>query len=327
MLENSEAVTTQLIAHLKEMGYPVNDQATGKKRNTFEVLSAERKEALHKFKSYLVGLRLSERTIRTYGTFVRDFLFFTEGTPLAVIGNEAVRTYVERIVAERAYSISSHRQLISAIRHFSFFYPNCSIDPSTLPQPDKSRKLPVVLSQQEIVDLLRSTTNMKHRAVLGLLYSSGLRVGELLNLRLRDIEIDRRQLFVRDGKGRKDRYIILAEGFIPLLKNYVLSYRPQHYFVEGPKGGPYSASSIRKFLDRSRKRARIAKKITPHTLRHSYATHLLENGIGIRQIQELLGHARPETTMIYTHVARKDLLEIQSPLDKNLRSLSEHGKQ
>lgn len=123
-------------------------------------------------------------------------------------------------------------------------------------------------------------------------------------------------------KGRKDRYVILANSFLPLLQNYINTYKPVRYFVEGKVDTKYSDGSIRKFLHRSTELAHIKKKVTPHTLRHSYATHLLENGIGLRHIQELLGHAKPETTMIYTHVAKKDLLEIKSPLDTIVEALA-----
>ena len=128
-------------------------------------------------------------------------------------------------------------------------------------------------------------------------------------------------------KGRKDRVVVLAEGFIGLLKNYYLTYRPKQYFIENPTGGPYSAGSIRQFLKRYCKAAGIRKNVTPHTLRHSYATHLIENGVGLRYVQDLLGHSKPETTMIYTHVARKDLLQIQSPLDTALQELAKRDKE
>jgi len=321
VVEHSKTLMTRLVRHFQDGGYEVRPPEEAPGGITRSYLSEEKQRALQQYISYLAGLRLSESTIHVYSNFVTNFLAFVDDVRLEDLDNEAVRGYVEMIVPKKGYSISSHRQLVSALKHFAFFYPDCDIDPLTLHRPTKSRKLPTVLSQREIVDLLRSTINMKHRAILGLIYSSGLRIGELINLELRDIEVDRRQVFIRNAKGRKDRYIVLAEGFLPLLRNYILSYRPQRYFVEGPGGGKYSASSIRKFLKRSARRANIAKTITPHTLRHSYATHLLENGIGIRHIQELLGHSRPETTMIYTHVAKKDLLEIMSPLDTLLRSL------
>jgi site-specific recombinase XerD len=153
------------------------------------------------------------------------------------------------------------------------------------------------------------------------MYSCGLRISEVLHLKLADIDMDRKQLVVRQSKGRKDRYIVLPESTIPLLLNYVSSFKPQYYLFQGSQGGIYSASSIRVFLNRSRLRARIKNRITPYTLRHSYATHLIENGVNLRLVQELLGHSKPETTMIYTHVAKKDLLAVQSPLDRVLLEL------
>lgn len=181
--------------------------------------------------------------------------------------------------------------------------------------------LPSVLSKEEVIDLLRATHNLKHRTILALLYSCGLRISEVLRLRLADIDLDRRQLVIYQAKGRKDRYVVLAESTIPLLLNYVSSYKPKGYLFQGSKGGVYSTTSIRAFLKRSCKRAGIRKRVTPHTLRHSYATHLVEDGVNLRLIQELLGHSKPETTMIYTHVAKKDLLAVRSPLDTALLEL------
>ncbi len=145
-------------------------------------------------------------------------------------------------------------------------------------------------------------------------------------MKLVDFHIERKQVIIKNGKGRKDRYVSLAESFLPLLSNYYNTFKPSIYFVEGQKGGKYSTESIRQFLRRSCKKAHINKTVTPHTLRHSYATHLLENGVDIRYIQSLLGHAKPETTMIYTHVKRKDLMEIQNPLDMALQKLKHMDK-
>lgn len=212
--------------------------------------------------------------------------------------------------------------MVSALKHFAFFYPECKIDPEQLTRPRKSRKLPSVLSQEEILDLLRVTKNLKHRTILALIYSAGLRIGEAIDLELNCFDIDRRQLLIKNGKGRKDRIVILADSFLPLLNNYILSYQPNVFFIENPKGGKYNPNSIRSFLKRSCKLARITKPVSPHTLRHSYATHLLENGADIRYIQVLLGHSKPETTMLYTHVAQRDLQAIRSPLDTALIAMS-----
>ena len=260
-------------------------------------------------------------TVRAYSFLVANFIEYIGIKSIADVNNTDVDRYLAEVFVPRGYSVSTQRQLISGLKLFKAFRPDCSIDKLELTRPKRDRILPVVLSKLEVIDLIRCTRNLKHRAILAMIYSSGLRISELLNLQLSDINIDRRQVHVKYGKGRKDRYVVLSEGFLPLLKNYLTTYSPSNYFAEGPKGKQYTASSIRKFLKRSCYNAKITKRVTPHTLRHSYATHLLENGVNLRHIQMLLGHAKPETTMIYTHVMKKDLLDIRSPLDGILMSL------
>ncbi len=318
--------------YLKTQGFRVDDSALNSIKLTAQnlpavVLNNQKQAVLAAFYDFLNGLRFSQSTQHTYGTFIKQYLGYLDDGPLETKGNDSVRQFIESTLKKRRLSVSTHRQLISAFKHFARFLPDCNIDELELVRPKQSRKLPLVLSKQEVIDLLRATKNIKHRAILALLYSSGLRVGELLNLELRDIDIDRRQVFVRNAKGRKDRVVQLAESFVPLLHNYYITYRPERFFAEGiTPGCRYSAGSVRKFLRRSCNYAKINKPVTPHTLRHSYATHMLENGVDIRYIQELLGHARPETTMIYTHVSRQDLLDLKSPLDVALEQLARTDK-
>ncbi|MGI9530963.1 site-specific tyrosine recombinase/integron integrase [Lutimonas sp.] len=286
-------------------------------------LTAEDKRRLRGFVKYLRGKLLSESTVRTYYIHILDFTIYLKGKAIVDIENRDVERFVEDVCVSRKYSVSTHRQVISAIKQFASFHPACRIENPGLERPHKSRFLPVVLSKQEVIDLLRNTRNLKHKAVLALLYSSGLRIGELINLELNDIDVDRRQIFIRNGKGRKDRYVIMAESFRQLFQNYLMTYKPKRFFVEGQKEGEqYTPTSIRQFLKRACKLARINKKVTPHTLRHSYATHLLEQGVDLRYIQELLGHSRPETTMIYTHVSKRDMLNIESPLDTLIKQMT-----
>ncbi|MFT4698348.1 MAG: integrase/recombinase XerD [Flavobacteriaceae bacterium] len=289
-------------------------------------ISDANKEVIRNFVRYLKGLRLSKNTIKIYFTFVADFVEFIGDKEFIELTNNEVRLFVEHQVTTKHYAISTHRQMISALKHFGAFLPESNLIIDELPRPSSSNYLPTVLSKEEVIDILRATKNLKHRAVIALLYSAGLRVGELINLQISAIDVDRRQLFIKNAKGRKDRVVILAESFIPLYLNYITTYQPHQYFIESPKKGKYHASSIRSFLKGSCKRAGIKKRVTPHTLRHSFATHLIENGVGLRYVQDLLGHSKPETTMIYTHVARKDLLKIQSPLDTALLSLVETDK-
>ena len=289
-------------------------------------LTDEQKKLLNQFYLFLKGRRYSQSTIQTYTFFIADFINFHTKTPLAELTNRAVELFIETVFMERNYSVSSQRQFISALKIFTVFCPQTKIHNLALERPKKSRILPSVLSQEEVLRIIQYTQNIKHRAILTLLYSCGLRIGELINLKLIDFHIDRKQLIVKKGKGRKDRYVSLADSFLPLLSNYYHSYKPTIYFVEGQNGGKYSAESIRSFLRKSCKKAGIRKPVTPHTLRHSYATHLLENGVDLRYIQTLLGHSKPETTMIYTHVQRKDLMEIQNPLDVALQKFNKINK-
>lgn len=304
-----------------------NVQATakGKASTTGKVLGTAEKMQLNEFVSYLEGKRYSKSTVKTYHTFVRKFLEFNK-KELAKISNRDIEIFVENVIANNKYSVSSHRQCISALKHFCGLYDVEGIDIKAFERPKKSKVLPTVLSKEEVIALLQNTKNLKHRAVLALIYSSGLRIGELLNLRLRDFDFSRMQIHVRQSKGRKDRYVIVAKSMMPLLNNYLKTYRPKDFFVEGRVGEAYSSSSVRFFLRTSCKRAGITKKVTPHTLRHSFATHMMENGIGLRHIQDLLGHSKPETTMIYTHVTRKDLMQIQSPLDATVSEIMQKAK-
>lgn len=303
-----------LVAHLKTAGFGIRSLITSKGQRSEKTLPKTHPLAI-RFRQFLEARRYSRSTVATYTTFIQQFLEFLKVAPPEAARQSDAEAFLEYLVLKRRIAISTHRQAISALKQFAVFLPDCRIDPEGLVRPHKSRKLPTVLSTAEIIRLLQVTRNLKHRTLLALLYGCGLRVGELLTLELSQLDIGRRQLFIRDGKGRKDRQVVLADRLIPLLQNYLATYRPERYFAEGRPGQPYSPTSIRSILKQNARRAGIIKPISPHTLRHTYATHLLEKGVDIRYIQELLGHAKPETTMIYTHVSRRDLLNIKSPLD------------
>ena len=288
--------------------------------------SRNQKRVLHEYVAYLRGQRLSASSVRTYYNFILKLVDFIGEKPFSELRHRDIELFVEQRIAAENYALSTHRQCISAIKHFLELYDCGNIEPKEIKRPRKSRYLPTVLSKEEVISLLRTTRNLKHRAILAMIYSAGLRIGELLELKLAQIDILRRQIVIKNSKGRKDRVVVLAESMLPLLNNYLTTYAPKDYFTEGQGGGPYSAQSIRAFLQESCRRAGIKKKVTPHTLRHSYATHMLENGIDLRYIQELLGHSKPETTMIYTHVSRKDILKIESPLDVTVKEMLHSDK-
>lgn len=287
----------------------------------------DQKDFLNGFYKYLKGKRYSESTVKTYSLFIADFVDYYKNKNVDEYTNRDIEVYLENVFVKRNYSISTQRQFISAVKQLRLYNPSCKIDDLKLTRPKKSRKLPLVLSKEEVLILIKNTSNLKHRTIIALLYSSGLRISELLNLKVRNIDIDRKQLIIQNAKGRKDRYVVLAESIIPLLINYYHSFKPKVYFIESKAGKTYSASSVRKLLKRACEKSGIRKVVTPHTLRHSFATHLLENGISLRHIQELLGHSRPETTMIYTKVTKKDLLDVESPLDKIMLGLQKDKKE
>jgi integrase/recombinase XerD len=184
-----------------------------------------------------------------------------------------------------------------------------------IPRPRKETKLPVVASEEEVLRLLVASDNLKHQCIMGMLYSSGLRRGELVDLQLKDINFDRRQVFVRAGKGKKDRTTILSDRMVIALVKYLDVYKPDKWLFEGQDGLQYSGQSIGNLVRKAAVKAGIKTKMAPHVLRHSFATHLMDKGTDIRYIQELLGHKSLETTAIYAHVSTRDLSKIKSPLD------------
>lgn len=288
-------------------------------------LSDFNKNLLNNFYKYLKGKRYSKSTIDTYTLQIADFVEYYN-TKLNLVTNKDVELFIEDIYIKRNYSISTQRQFISALKLFILYYPKLNINNLELARPKQSKKLPIVLSQADILNLISNTNNLKHKTIITLLYSSGLRISELINLQLKDISLDRKQIHVQSGKGRKDRIVSIADHFIPMVVEYYRSYKPKIYLFEGINKGKYSAQSVRQFITKSCKKAKLNKPVTPHTLRHSYATHLLENGVDIRYIQSLLGHAKPETTMIYTHVQRKDLMSISNPLDIAIQKFNNTNK-
>jgi site-specific recombinase XerD len=266
------------------------------------------------FKAFLEDKRYSESTVNTCVQFASSFINYMQGKAITTATQDQVQFYVQDLVKRRNYSISTHRQLVSALKLLLQLHKN-NLNLGDLNRPKKSNYKPVVLNNDKIIRMVACTLNLKHICILALIYSCGLRVSEVLAIEKSDIDLKRMQLHVRNGKGRKDRYVGIATSVIPLLLNYTKSYNTSRYVFEGANGVMYSTNSVRAFLKRSCEAAQITKHVTPHTLRHSYATHLVENGTGIAHIQRLLGHAKPETTMLYTHIANTDLVKIENPLD------------
>lgn len=261
--------------------------------------------------------RYSENTKSIYKSYFRDFIRYFDGRKLADISKDEINQYILRLIKEKDISTSQQNQRINAIK---FYYEKALGREKgyySIERPREGRTLPSVLSKTEIANIIRSISNLKHKCIISILYSGGLRRGEVLNLTLGDIDSERMMIKIRGGKGKKDRYTLLSQKLLTLLQEYLPIYKPEKWLFEG-KGaqGQYSATSIAKILHRAAKQAAIKKRVTPHMLRHSFATHLLEQGIDLRYIQELLGHSSSKTTEIYTHVSNKKLGLIKNPLDE-----------
>lgn len=259
-------------------------------------------------------LRYSSSTANTYISMFEEFINYYKNNELLSINENDIRNYLLHLV-KRGVSNSYQNQSINAIK---FYYEVVLGLPNRfyhIDRPKSEKKLPSVLSVEEIKRLIRVTTNLKHKAIFMTIYSAGLRVSELLELKISDIDSDRKLIFVRSGKGKKDRTTILGVKTLEILREYYKRYRPNEYLFEGPNGNKYSATSVRKVLKRSLVKAKINKKASVHTLRHSFATHLLEQGTNLRYIQVLLGHSSPKTTEIYTRVSTTGIEEIINPID------------
>ncbi|MCB9246155.1 MAG: site-specific integrase [Flavobacteriales bacterium] len=273
-------------------------------------------EAYEIFQRWLETNRYSANTVNSYLSAIKTFLLFYKNTRLEVLENDHVEQFNAAFILKKGYSISYQNQILSAIKSFQKVTQRATFDIEHLRRPRKERKLPHVLSKEEIKKIIYASRNIKHRCMLSLLYGCGLRRSELLALKLTDIESERMLLRVRMGKGKKDRMVPLSPKLLELLRAYYLAYKPKNYVFEGqPAGRAYSSASLRQVLRQAVHKAGINKGVTPHWLRHSYATHLLECGTDLRYIQELLGHNSSRTTEIYTHVSNDKLKTIPSPFD------------
>jgi site-specific recombinase XerD len=210
---------------------------------------------------------------------------------------------------------STINQSVNALKLYYSKVVGLEMDMSLIERPKMGKKLPKVYSVGEIQQIMQNINNEKHRTILFLIYSAGLRISEAIRLQNQDLNFDRKLIHIRKAKGNKERFTMLSENAIILLHRYLKSYSPKNYLFEGQYGDQYSDSSIRNIYNRAVSKAGLPKKGGPHILRHSFATHLLEQGVDIRYIQVLLGHNSSKTTEIYTHVSTRNIEQIKSPGD------------
>ncbi|UOD34843.1 site-specific integrase [Deferribacteraceae bacterium V6Fe1] len=272
-------------------------------------------EILEQYKNRLTQKRYSENTIDIYCNYVKDFYNFFKNSNLEDVKTEEINKYILDLIKTKNISISQQNQRINAIKFYYEKVLGREKQYYTLYRPKKEHKLPKVLSKEEVKRLFDSCNNIKHQSILMLIYSAGLRRSELINLKISDIDSERMIVNIKGAKGKKDRMSLLSENMLKVLRDYYIAYKPKVYLFEGQTGGKYSPTSVANILKKAASNAGIKKKVTPHMLRHSFATHLLEQGTDLRYIQELLGHNSSKTTEIYTHVSKKAIDKIRNPID------------
>lgn len=304
-----------ILLRIFENDYEVKTLNKRKKLPHF-ALTPRISEQLEKMMTKLILSGKSDNTIKNYKSHILHYLAHFEERDLLTVTKDEIEKYFYDIIRSNGMGSSSQNVMINAIK---YYHEKVLGQPRTIyniTRPKREKTLPSVLSEEETFAIINTPKNIKHRAILYLMYSAGLRIGEIPNLRIEDIDSANKQIHVRSAKGKKDRYTILSEVTLRLLRNYFIEYKPSYWLFEGKDGDQYSTSSIAKIFRRAVKESGANEWATPHTLRHSFATHLLQANVNLRFIQTLLGHSSPKTTQIYTHVANINNDLVRSPLDR-----------
>ena len=307
----------QLLAHERGLNFSYEEELPGsagiKRMTAFDIPNY--RECPQEMILKLKEIRYSDNTIKIYKSSFEEFINYYHKFDINKIDETQIISFLRYLVIERKVSTSYQNQVINAIKFYyekvlggqrKFYF---------IDRPKKERALPTVLNDQEVISLFKHVENIKHKCILMLAYSAGLRLGEIVRLKLVDFDRERMQIRVVQSKGKKDRYAKLSTRFLAVLDAYTAKYRPKEYVFEGAKGEDYSPSSIQNIIKAVSQKAGIQKRTTMHTLRHTFATHSLENGVDLRYIQSMMGHENSKTTEIYTHITTKGFDQIKSPLD------------
>jgi len=257
---------------------------------------------LQDYEQKLILCSYSKNTLKSYKSEFKYFLKYFENYDTKQVDKPMIESYIYKLI--KKYSISESKQN-TAINAIKFYYEkvlNKDRELYEIQRPKKAKQLPGILSMEEVYNLINQPKNIKHKAILYTIYSAGLRNSELLNLRIKDIHSKDGYIFIKGGKGKKDRHTILSDSLLKTLRKYVHIEKPSYWLFEGQSGGKYSAKSVQNIYRKAQQISGASPWSTPHTLRHSFATHLLESGINLRIIQKLLGHSSSKTTEIYTHI-------------------------
>ena len=270
---------------------------------------------IRKFEHQITIKSYSESTVFSYSRSIAQISLYFRKSPLDLEPDE-INSYLYTLRQDKDLSDTYFKHAVYGLR---FFYRVYDLEDRAirLPNLKNNRKLPVVFSQQELRSLFRIPQRLKQRVLLSLIYSAGLRVSEVCKLRICDIDFDRKQILVRQSKNNKSRYVVLSDYIAKGLKQYMEGAKPKQFLFNGrQKGTPLGHSAVQQSFRLAMKKAGIQKEACVHTLRHSFATHLLEQGVDIVTIKEQLGHAHIQTTMMYLHVAKVDRVKSHSPFDR-----------
>ena len=279
------------------------------------ILSASSVEAIELVRNHLEEKRYSKRTTDSYLAHLDLFFRYFHDKDPEELDEKDISNFIEDYILKPGYSASYQNIMISAIK---MYYSVCTprrLHLDSIERPRRNRSLPKVFSKEEVLKIFDATKNNKHKLILWLIYSCGLRRSEVINIKLTDLDTERGVLHIREGKGNIDRIVPIAKKVWDKIQIYIKGYKPITYLFEGQSGGRYSVESVYSVFKQSLKRAGIQKDVGVHCLRHSYATHLHESGLDIRYIQALLGHKSSRTTEIYTHISRRNLFAIRSPIE------------
>ncbi|MFY7651942.1 MAG: tyrosine-type recombinase/integrase [Chitinophagaceae bacterium] len=320
---SKEKASEQQSSNIKE---PIRAKTPRERYLPYDIPLQNKKneKALHLYVQKLILKGYSEATIRTYRNEFRMFLQDIKHVAAIDFTEERIKSYMTYCAVTKRLKEATLHSRINALKFYyeqvlgkeSFFW--------DIPRPKKHLQLPKVISEEKILEGIMRVENLKHKAILVTAYSAGLRVSEVVNLRVTDVNSDRMQLFIERAKGKKDRMVPLAQITLLVLRTYVKEYKPKHWLFEGQfSGEPYSIRSAQMIFKEAYQQFNIPKNVGFHSLRHSYATHLLENGTDLRYIQNLLGHNDIKTTLRYTHVSNDKLVKIESPLDKIIRKANQ----
>ncbi len=289
------------------------------KKPVFPVLPELSEVATRKtneFVRWMTQQRYGESTIKTYSEAIRKFLRYYSHKMPDEITNQDLLEFNNGYILKRGYSASFQNQVINAVKLFYLKVENRHIELEQIERPRRGRPLPKVIDKGIIQEMLSTITNMKHKTALTLVYGCGLRRSELIHLRLSDIDLHRHVLMINNSKGKKDRDLPLSDKLEQMIRRYIQAAKPDTYLIEGQfRGKPYSEASLEKIFQKYLGAVLSDHHFTLHCLRHSFATHLLDSGVDLRFIQELLGHKSSRTTEIYTHVSMKSLKNIKNPTD------------